>query len=99
MKKYIPKTKAEFAAMCIRDYGFSEKLAKEAAAIVAGHGAFREEEPPFNGLVTPRGKIWKSESGKLRMVDNQGFVSRITRAQLYGIIEEMLTQDHPAEKA
>src|SRR4051794_36003566 len=38
--KPIPKSKAEFADMLIREYGHSEKLAKDCAAIVAGHGAF-----------------------------------------------------------
>ena len=40
MKKERPKTKAEFAAMLMRDYGYSERLSNECAAIVAGHGGF-----------------------------------------------------------
>lgn len=56
MKKDIPTTKEEFAAMLMRDYGHSEKLAKDCAAIVAAHGAFEEENPEkeerLNKLVT-----------------------------------------------
>lgn len=42
--KLKPRTKKEFSDMLMRDYGYSEKLAKDAAAIVAGHGAFPEEK-------------------------------------------------------
>jgi hypothetical protein len=40
MKKDMPKTKAQFAVMLMRDYGHSEKLANDCAAIVDGYGAF-----------------------------------------------------------
>lgn len=43
MPKLKPRTKKEFADMMMRDYGYDEKLARDAAAIVAGHGAFPEE--------------------------------------------------------
>lgn len=39
-KPEIPKTKAEFAEMLMRDFGHDEKLAKDCATIVAGYGAF-----------------------------------------------------------
>ena len=51
-RKLMPRTKKEFADMMMRDYGYSEKLAKDAAAIVAGHGAFPEEpKTPIERLV------------------------------------------------
>lgn len=42
-KPEIPKTKAEFVAMLMRDYGHSLKLAEDCASIVAGYGAFPKE--------------------------------------------------------
>ena len=43
-EKSKPKTKAEFSAMLMAEYGYNQKLADECAAIVAGHGAFVEKQ-------------------------------------------------------
>jgi hypothetical protein len=58
-KPEIPKTKAEFAAMLAREYGYSEKLAKDCAGIVADHGAFGKNSDPLRCNATvpyPNGK-------------------------------------------
>lgn len=49
MKKHIPQSKTEFASMLKQEYGYSDKLATDCAAIVAGYGAFLKEGKSWNG--------------------------------------------------
>lgn len=58
MKKYMPKTKTEFAEMLKRDYGHSHKLATDCAAIIAGHGGFPDEgKTPIERLMIAAQKV------------------------------------------
>lgn len=58
MPKLKPRTKREFQEMLQREYGYEEKLARDCAAIVAGHGAFPEEpKTPIERLFAAAAEI------------------------------------------
>lgn len=58
MKKYIPKNKAEFTDMLMREYGYSQRLSQDLSAIAAGHGAFPDEgKTPIERLMIAAMKV------------------------------------------